>query len=325
MDPITGLGELTLATRLHRLADNLQKDVTDVYAELGLDFQARWFPVLIALREGPPQAVTALARQLGLTHQAISKTVKLLGEHQLVDETADPQDGRRKYLELTATGRRLCERLDRVWEEIRLANRQLLAEAGVDLLADLAQLEAALASESMAARVRRRLDLVVPEPVRLEDYRPSYKKHFVRLNEEWLAALGGVETSDRQILDDPGGLIVRRGGAVLFVLVEGEVVGTCALIRHAEGFWELAKMAVDPAYRGRGLGRRLAEAIIARARRAGADRLWLRTSPRLETAGHLYRSLGFRRAHRHPFPPDTYARETYTMVLDLDTSEEEPS
>ena len=43
MDLIAQLGELALASRLHRLADGLQRDVTDLYAELGLDFQARWF------------------------------------------------------------------------------------------------------------------------------------------------------------------------------------------------------------------------------------------------------------------------------------------
>ena len=61
MDLIDQLGELALASRLHRLADTLQKDVTRIYAELGLDFEARWFPVLAALRDGRSRSVTGLA------------------------------------------------------------------------------------------------------------------------------------------------------------------------------------------------------------------------------------------------------------------------
>ncbi len=226
---------------------------------------------------------------------------------------------------LSASGRQLCRRLDRVWAEIRQANVDLLAEAGIDLLDDLARLEAALAADSMADRVRRRLGLATADPVRIEGYRPAYKRHFRQLNELWLSELFSVEDGDRRLLDDPAGRIVRRGGAVFFALVDDEVAGTCALLRHRDQTWELAKMAVAPAWRRRGLGRRLTLAAIERAREAGASRLWLRTSPRLREAGRLYRSLGFRRVRRHPFPDDTYLRETIVMVLDLNPNEETAS
>lgn len=317
MDLIMRLGELALATRLRRLADMLQKDVTAIYAELGLDFQARWFPVLVAMREHDPTTATILAGDLGLSHQAVSKTIKLLIHRDLVNESPDPTDSRRRLLSLTRDGRDLCERLDNVWEEIRKANEDLLAELDGDFLHDLGRLEAALATESMATRVRTRLDLAAVDPVQIVDYRPTYKKHFRRLNELWLDHQFVLEDSDRRILDDPNGMIIRRGGHVLFALVEETVAGTCALIQHPDGPLELAKMSVDPAYQRRGLGQRLTTATINRARQSGADKLWLRTSPLLKAAGRLYRRLGFRRVKRHPFPNDTYDRETFTMVLDL--------
>jgi DNA-binding MarR family transcriptional regulator/ribosomal protein S18 acetylase RimI-like enzyme len=325
VDLIAELGELALASRLRRLADTLQKDVTGVYAELGFDFQARWFAVLAALRGSRPLPVTSLAARLGLSHQAASKTVALLVERGLVAESADPADARRKRVALSASGRQLCRSLERVWDEIRQANAALLAEADIDLLGDLARLEAALAADSMADRVRRRLGLAPVDPVRIEDYRPAYKRHFRRLNELWLGEHFSVEAGDRRLLDDPAGRIVRRGGAVLFAVVGDEVAGTCALIRHRDAAWELAKMAVAPEWRRRGLGRRLTLATVERARDAGATRLWLRTSPRLTAAGRLYRSVGFRRVRRHPFPEDTYLRETIVMVLDLNPNEETAS
>lgn len=317
MDLITHLGELALATRLRRLADLLQKDVTDIYTELGLDFHARWFPVLAAMRLHNSTSTTDLARELGLSHQAVSKTTKLLIDRGLVAESPDAADSRKRCLSLTHQGTNLCQQLDVVWEEIRAANHDLLTEIGGGFLEDLTQLETKLAQNSMAARLRRRLELAEIDPVQIVDYRPTYKKHFRRLNELWLNDWFELEDEDQRILDDPNGRILRLGGAVVFALVDQTVAGTCAVINHPDGTLELAKMAVDPAYRRRGLGQRLAVEAIARATQAGVDKLWLRTSPQLKSAERLYRRLGFRRDRQHPFDDETYRRETFTMALKL--------
>jgi ribosomal protein S18 acetylase RimI-like enzyme len=50
---------------------------------------------------------------------------------------------------------------------------------------------------------------------------------------------------------------------------------------------------VSPASRGKGTGRRLAEAAVARARAMGAERVELFSNTVLEPAISLYRSLGF--------------------------------
>lgn len=324
MDLIRELAELALASRLRRLADRLQADVSSVYAELGLDFEARWFPVLVALQCDGALAVTELAARLGLSHQAVSQTLRLMTERDLVVETVDTGDRRRRRVTLSESGQQLCRRLSEVWGKIREANRDLLAETGIDLLGQLDRIEAALDERSMAARVREQLDLEARDPIQIANYRPAYKKHFRRLNLAWLEDGFEVEPSDQRLLDDPNGRIIRRGGDVIFALVDGAVAGTCALIRHDADTLELAKMAVEPDLRRRGVGRRMTEAAISRARDAGADRLWLRTSPHLRAAGRLYRSLGFRRARRHPFPDDHYQRETFTMVLELSNSKETP-
>ncbi len=209
--------------------------------------------------------------------------------------------------------------------EIRQANGDLLAEAGIDLLDDLARLEAALAADSMADRVRRRLGLPTADPVRIEGYRPAYKRHFRQLNELWLDELFSVEDGDRRLLDDPAGRIVRRGGAVFFALVDDEVAGTCALLRHRDQTWELAKMAVAPAV------------ASSRARPAAhpgrhRSRPGCRRQPALvahqpsPARGRPPLPLA-RLPPRAPAPVsrDTYLRETIVMVLDLNPNEETAS
>ena len=126
--------------------------------------------------------------------------------------------------------------------------------------------------------------------VRVND--PTDLAAFTRLNLAWIDRYFQVEASDRKVLDQPA-RIIADGGFVLTLVDEGEVVGCCALLRNGERSFELAKMAVDPAVQGRGLGDRLMLAAVAQARSAGADRLDLLTSSKLTVALALYRKHGF--------------------------------
>ena len=54
-------------------------------------------------------------------------------------------------------------------------------------------------------------------------------------------------------------------------------------------------LAVDPAMGGRGIGRALAEACVARAKAEGRTGMTLYTLPTMTVAHRLYESMGFRR------------------------------
>ena len=72
-------------------------------------------------------------------------------------------------------------------------------------------------------------------------------------------------------------------------LEEGALVGTCRLLRDGREM-RLGRMAVDPAARGRGVGRRMLAAAEDMARRAGARRIRLHAQV---GARRLYERAGY--------------------------------
>jgi putative acetyltransferase len=151
---------------------------------------------------------------------------------------------------------------------------------------------------------------------RIVGWRPELRADFERLNREWIEQYFVVEQEDLKVFGDPAGQIVAPGGEVFFVLDENGVQGTCAVIRHDAETFELAKMAVAPAARGRGHGDRLVEAALAFARGAGARRLILVSNTRLAPALTLYRKHGFRDVPLDP--ANGYSRADIQLELSLD-------
>lgn len=151
------------------------------------------------------------------------------------------------------------------------------------------------------------------DEIRIVPFDPALREHFRRLNVAWLARWFAVEPIDEEVLGAPEREILEPGGAILFALVADAVVGTCALKRESGTVYELTKMAVDEAWQGRGIGRRLLEAAIEEYRRRGGTVLFLESNRKLAPALHLYEAMGFE--HQPARKPDShYARSDVYMI-----------
>jgi ribosomal protein S18 acetylase RimI-like enzyme len=94
----------------------------------------------------------------------------------------------------------------------------------------------------------------------------------------------------------PGDYAAPRG-SLLVALVEGTYAGCCAMRPLDSSDYpnacEMKRLYVRKAFRGFGLGRQLAEAIMDCARMAGYDCILLDTLDDMESARALYAELGF--------------------------------
>lgn len=130
--------------------------------------------------------------------------------------------------------------------------------------------------------------------ITIKPYESKHHSAFKALNLEWLDKYNLTEEPDLIVLNDPHGTILANGGYIWMAMDGDEAVGSAALINEGHGHYELAKMAVTPTHRGKGISKQLIETCISKAKEIGASKLLLFSNHQLMTALKLYEKYGFR-------------------------------
>jgi len=135
---------------------------------------------------------------------------------------------------------------------------------------------------------------------------PSALPAFAALNIAWIEDLHFVEETDQKMADHPE-IYIEGNNSVFSIHIENEVAGVCALKQDEDGEYELTKMAVDPKFQGRGLGKVLMDEIERYAKDdLGLNRIYLLSNTINAAAIRLYKRSGWTVTFEGPHPK--YAR-----------------
>jgi len=102
-----------------------------------------------------------------------------------------------------------------------------------------------------------------------------------------------LEKGDFYLLDHPVENVIQQGGQIWFIEVDTKIAGTIGILPHHDE-WEIIKLAVAPAFQGKGLAKILIKTVIEYSKKKGIGRLILDSNSSLVAAIHLYESFGFR-------------------------------
>ncbi|SEA09963.1 MarR family protein [Arachidicoccus rhizosphaerae] len=112
------LGFLILGSRLRRMSEYFLSEVNKVYQDLGIPFEASWFPLFYMLSNQKQVSIRQVADELMTSHSAVSQLVTKLKEKNLITTDALAQDKRVQVIGLTKKGQALKKKLLPVWDGI---------------------------------------------------------------------------------------------------------------------------------------------------------------------------------------------------------------
>ncbi|MEO6682467.1 MAG: GNAT family N-acetyltransferase [Ginsengibacter sp.] len=145
-------------------------------------------------------------------------------------------------------------------------------------------------------------------------YSEEYRKHFTELNVRWVEKYFVLEPLDIEILNNPKEHIIDKGGSIYFAKMGDTIAGTFALISLGAGVFELSKMTVDEAFRGKKIANKMLEFCLTEAKKLNMSKIILYSNTTLQPAIHLYKKFGFKEI---PLGNSEYTRSDIKMEIDI--------
>ena len=128
---------------------------------------------------------------------------------------------------------------------------------------------------------------------------------------EYVNSLGvdlSFQNVERELADFPASYL-PPGGALLLATHAERLAGSIAMRALDDRVCEMKRLYLRPEFRGLGIGRKLAVAIMDTARGMDYQRMRLDTLPGMDDAQRLYHALGFKQIepyYENPIPGTRY-------------------
>ncbi|MDN3596861.1 bifunctional helix-turn-helix transcriptional regulator/GNAT family N-acetyltransferase [Zunongwangia endophytica] len=311
------IGPIALGSRLRALSNTVTEDAQQIYHLYDVELKPKWFPIFYFLStQKTGESITSIANEIGQSHPSVIKIVREMSKAGLVAEKKDKTDGRKNNILLTKKGMDITSKIQTQYTDVESALNDILAQTKHNIWLALQEFEYLLSEKSLFTRVAEQRKIRESSQIEIVDYLPEHHSAFKQLNEDWITNYFKIEEADRKALDNPQEYILEKGGKILVALQNDTILGVCALLKMQDEKYdyELAKMAVSPKARGKGIGLLLGNSIIEKAKSLGASKLYLESNTILKPAISLYGKLGFKKVVGHSTP---YERCNIQMELHL--------
>lgn len=280
-------------------------------APLGGPFSLTEGRVLYELAARGSAVATDLCRDLGLDRGYLSRILTRFEKRGLVERSPSPADGRSNLVSLTAAGAAIFSGIDSAWQSATEALLAPLAEADRGRLVKSMRGITTLLSEGHslpASRIVLRSPRLGEMGWIVERHALAYGKQY-GWNEEFEGLVAEIVSKFVRGHDS-------RCEQCWIASRDGAPVGCVFLVKDNKRVGRLRLLFVDPSARGAGVGRRLVEACVERARDAGYRRLTLYTNDVLVSARRIYEAAGFRLTKE--WPHHSFGKDLIGQDWDLD-------
>ena len=256
---------------------------------LGSPYRLTEARLLYELAQGGQATASALGRDLGLDLGYLSRLLQGLKRRGLVRARRAAHDGRQSLLTLTAKGRQAFAVLDSRSRDATGAMLAALPEHDRERLVGAMRTVEGLLSNKRGE-------------ITLRSHRPGDLGWVVERHGALYAEEYGWDGRFEALVAGIVARFVKDFDAARercwIAESDGERVGAVLVVKQSRSTAKLRLLIVEPAARGRGLGRRLVEECIAFARARGYRRLALWTQSNLAAARAIYKRCGFRRVRK---------------------------
>lgn len=224
-------GSLLFGTRLKRLSDNFFTDLSKIYTDQGIRFEASWFPVFYLLGSQKEVTISKIARELEITHPGASQIVTSLKKKGFVQIAPNEEDKRVRKVTLTNSGKKKLREIRPVWQALQETMHQL---PGIDgkssrVLELLEGLEKEMARIDLVGLVEKKLQFNrFIEKSQIILYTEAHRDGFMSLVLNWIAENPTTLPENVDWINQPHEAVYKTQTAKILLAVHlDQIISAC--------------------------------------------------------------------------------------------------
>ena len=146
-----------LARHLRMVSLQMMEAGAEICSELDPVLKPTWLSLIGRLGQSDRTTVMHAAREMNVSHVHAQNILKSMKAADVVSATADPNDGRRTFYQLTRMGLQLVPKVEQIRDAMAAAVDDIEKETGADLFAAVASFRQALQEQDWTTRVKGNL------------------------------------------------------------------------------------------------------------------------------------------------------------------------